>query len=112
MVQNMMAAHPKEFSVVGIKHALTLAESPDPDLRPQGAFSMRGHSVGGFGSVTTNKLIASFVGELFNIYVQAYPKYGSEKKGVAHDRIILPSRRNTSALTANSRMSSSFRSTT
>ena len=82
MVQNMMAAHPKEFSVVGIKHALTLAESPDPDLRPQGAFSMRGHSVGGFGSVTTNKLIASFVGELFNIYVQAYPKYGSEKKGL------------------------------
>jgi pyruvate-ferredoxin/flavodoxin oxidoreductase len=43
---------------------------------------MRGHSVGGFGSVTTNKLIASFVGELFNIYVQAYPKYGSEKKGL------------------------------
>src|ERR1041385_5381277 len=30
----------------------------------------------------TNKLIASFVGELFNIYVQAYPKYGSEKKGL------------------------------
>jgi pyruvate-ferredoxin/flavodoxin oxidoreductase len=82
MVQNMMAAHPKEFSVVGIKHALTLAESTDPDLRPQGAFSMRGHSVGGFGSVTTNKLIASFVGELFNLYVQAYPKYGSEKKGL------------------------------
>ena len=82
MVQNMLAAHPKEFSVVGIKHALTLAESEDPDLRPEGAFSMRGHSVGGFGSVTTNKLIASFVGELFNVHVQAYPKYGSEKKGL------------------------------
>jgi pyruvate-ferredoxin/flavodoxin oxidoreductase len=38
--------------------------------------------VGGFGSVTTNKLIASFVGELFNVNVQAYPKYGSEKKGL------------------------------
>jgi pyruvate-ferredoxin/flavodoxin oxidoreductase len=82
MVQNMQANHPKEFSVVGIKHALTLAESADPDLRPEGAFSMRGHSVGGFGSVTTNKLIASFVGELFNLHVQAYPKYGSEKKGL------------------------------
>ena len=43
---------------------------------------MRGHSVGGFGSVTTNKVIASFVGELFNLHVQAYPKYGSEKKGL------------------------------
>jgi pyruvate-ferredoxin/flavodoxin oxidoreductase len=82
MVQNMQAAHPKEFSVVGIKHSLTLAESEDPDLRPEGAFSMRGHSVGGFGSVTTNKLIASFVGELFDVHVQAYPKYGSEKKGL------------------------------
>ena len=34
----------------------------DPDLRPNGAFSMRGHSVGGFGSVTTNKVIAIDLG--------------------------------------------------
>jgi pyruvate-ferredoxin/flavodoxin oxidoreductase len=82
MTKNMLAEQPREFSVVGIKHALTLPETEDPDLRPEGAFSMRGHSVGGFGSVTTNKLIASFVGELFNLHVQAYPKYGSEKKGL------------------------------
>jgi pyruvate-ferredoxin/flavodoxin oxidoreductase len=82
IVKNMLAENPREYFTVGIKHALTLTESEDPDLRPAGAFSMRGHSVGGFGSVTTNKLIASFVGELFNLYVQAYPKYGSEKKGL------------------------------
>jgi pyruvate-ferredoxin/flavodoxin oxidoreductase len=82
LTNNMLAEQPREFSVVGIKHELTLPEAEDPDLRPEGAFSMRGHSVGGFGSVTTNKLIASFVGELFNLYVQAYPKYGSEKKGL------------------------------
>lgn len=82
IVKNMLAEAPREFSVVGIKHPLALPESEDPDLRPEGAFSMRGHSVGGFGSVTTNKLIASFVGELFNLHVQAYPKYGSEKKGL------------------------------
>ena len=82
LVRNMQSAQPREFSVVGVKHALALPEGEDPDLRPEGAFSMRGHSVGGFGSVTTNKLIASFVGELFGIYVQAYPKYGSEKKGL------------------------------
>jgi pyruvate-ferredoxin/flavodoxin oxidoreductase len=82
MVKNMLAEKPREYFTVGIKHALTLTESEDPDLRPAGAFSMRGHSVGGFGSVTTNKLIASFVGELFNLHVQAYPKYGSEKKGL------------------------------
>jgi pyruvate-ferredoxin/flavodoxin oxidoreductase len=82
IVKNMLADQPREYTVIGIKHALALSDGEDPDLRPQGAFSMRGHSVGGFGSVTTNKLIASFVGELFNIYVQAYPKYGSEKKGL------------------------------
>ena len=82
MVKNMLAEKPREYFTVGIKHALTLTEGEDPDLRPEGAFSMRGHSVGGFGSVTTNKLIASFVGELFNLHVQAYPKYGSEKKGL------------------------------
>jgi len=82
IVKNMLAEQPREYFTVGIKHALSLPEGEAPDLRPEGAFSMRGHSVGGFGSVTTNKLIASFVGELFNLYVQAYPKYGSEKKGL------------------------------
>ena len=54
----------------------------DPDLRPTGGFSMRGHSVGGFGSVTTNKVIATIAGNVFGKDVQAYPKYGSEKKGL------------------------------
>jgi pyruvate-ferredoxin/flavodoxin oxidoreductase len=82
VIRNMAAEKPREYSVIGIKHSLALVDGEDPDLRPEGAFSMRGHSVGGFGSVTTNKLIASFVGELFNVNVQAYPKYGSEKKGL------------------------------
>lgn len=43
---------------------------------------MRGHSVGGFGSVTTNKVIATIGGSVFGKDVQAYPKYGSEKKGL------------------------------
>ncbi len=43
---------------------------------------MRGHSVGGFGSVTTNKVIATIAGNIFGKDVQAYPKYGSEKKGL------------------------------
>jgi len=51
-------------------------------VRPKGAFSMRGHSVGGYGSVTTNKVIATIVGDLFGLNVQAYPMYGSEKKGL------------------------------
>jgi pyruvate-ferredoxin/flavodoxin oxidoreductase len=32
--------------------------------------------------VTTNKLVATLCGELFGLQVQAYPRYGSEKKGL------------------------------
>jgi pyruvate-ferredoxin/flavodoxin oxidoreductase len=67
--------------VLGIRHALALTATPI-DLRPPGAYSLRGHSIGGFGSVTTNKLVAMLVGELFDKQVQAYPRYGSEKKGL------------------------------
>lgn len=70
------------YFVLGIKHDMALVPSEDPDVRPAGTFSMRGHSVGGFGSVTTNKVIATIVGDLFGLKVQAYPKYGSEKKGL------------------------------
>ena len=68
--------------VLGIRHELALPPTEDPDVRPRGAFSMRGHSVGGFGSVTKNRVIATILGDLFKLHVQAYPLYGSEKKGL------------------------------
>jgi pyruvate-ferredoxin/flavodoxin oxidoreductase len=71
----------RPYRVVGIRHPLALERVP-VDLRPTGAYSLRGHSIGGFGSVTTNKLVATLVGELFGLRVQAYPRYGSEKKGL------------------------------
>lgn len=77
-----MANDSQDFFSVGIKHSTALEVKEDPDLRPLGAFSMRGHSVGGFGSVTTNKVIATIGGQVFGKDVQAYPKYGSEKKGL------------------------------
>lgn len=72
----------RPYVTLGIKHGTALDIAADPDVRPVGAFSMRGHSVGGYGSVTTNKVIATIVGEVFGLNVQAYPKYGSEKKGL------------------------------
>ena len=86
LVQNMRHAvegngH-KEYCTVGIKHETAIEPPIDPDVRPAGAYSMRGHSVGGYGSVTTNKVIASLMGDLFGLHVQAYPKYGSSKKGL------------------------------
>jgi pyruvate-ferredoxin/flavodoxin oxidoreductase len=71
-----------DYFCVGIDHKTALKRVDDPDLRPTGGFSMRGHSVGGFGSVTTNKVIATIAGNVFGKDVQAYPKYGSEKKGL------------------------------
>lgn len=72
----------REFFCIGIDHALTLPREGEPDLRPPNAFSVRGHSIGGYGSVTTNKVIATIAGQVFGKDVQAYPKYGSEKKGL------------------------------
>ena len=72
----------KDYFTLGIKHPLALERTRDPDVRAPGSFSMRGHSVGGYGSVTTNKIIATIVADLFDMKVQAYPKYGSEKKGL------------------------------
>ena len=79
--ENMINDGP-DFFTIGIDHPLNLETAHDPDLRPSGGFSMRGHSVGGFGSVTTNKVIATIAGQVFGKDVQAYPKYGSEKKGL------------------------------
>ena len=68
-------------AVLGVTHPDALP--PDPlELRPAGAYSLRGHSIGGFGSVTTNRLVATVVADLFDRHVQAYPRYGSEKKGL------------------------------
>ena len=80
-VANMLRRGARSF-VLGVPHPLTLAREVDPDVRPAGAFSMRGHSVGGFGSVATNRIIATVLGDLFHLRVQAYPLYGSEKKGL------------------------------
>jgi pyruvate-ferredoxin/flavodoxin oxidoreductase len=71
----------RRYFVLGIRHPLAIPRAP-VEIRPAGAYSLRGHSIGGFGSVTTNKLLATLVGELFDRYVQAYPRYGSEKKGL------------------------------
>ncbi len=78
-----MAKTGRRSFVLGIPHVDALPRTEDPDVRPPGAFSMRGHSVGGFGSVATNRVIATLLGDLpFDLWVQAYPLYGSEKKGL------------------------------
>jgi pyruvate-ferredoxin/flavodoxin oxidoreductase len=81
VAKNLYERGKRDF-VLGVEHEIALPLELDPDVRPPGAFSMRGYSVGGFGSVATNKVIATVTSNLFDLHVQAYPFYGSEKKGL------------------------------
>jgi len=68
---------------IGIRHEDALNwEGEELDLRGEGYYAMRGYSIGGYGSITTNRIIAAVCSELFGLSVQAYPKYGAEKKGM------------------------------
>jgi pyruvate-ferredoxin/flavodoxin oxidoreductase len=82
VVWNMERQDGKRFFALGVPHELNLPRGRPLDLRPAGSFAMRGHSVGGLGAVTTNKVIATVAADLFGKNVQAYSKYTSEKKGL------------------------------
>jgi pyruvate-ferredoxin/flavodoxin oxidoreductase len=58
-----------------------LRSAGDLNLLPKDAISLRIHSVGGWGAITTGKNLAASAFELFGLRVKANPKYGSEKKG-------------------------------
>jgi len=61
--------------------ALSVHGSENPDLMPKGAITVRIHSVGGWGAITTGKNLAVTLFDLLGYEVRANPKYGSEKKG-------------------------------
>lgn len=64
--------HVKELSVRG---------SENPNLMPKDAITVRFHSVGGWGAITTGKNLAMTLYDLLGYDIKANPKYGSEKKG-------------------------------
>jgi pyruvate-ferredoxin/flavodoxin oxidoreductase len=72
--QQLMEAYPrvKELAVKG---------STNPNLLPNGAVTVRMHSVGGWGAITTGKNLAITLYDLLGYDIKANPKYGSEKKG-------------------------------
>jgi len=73
-LQKLLEAYPDigDMSVRG---------SENPDLLPEGAITVRMHSVGGWGAITTGKNLAMTLYELLGYEIKANPKYGSEKKG-------------------------------
>lgn len=72
--QQILEGYPKikELQVKG---------SENPDLLPKGAITVRMHSVGGWGAITTGKNLAITLFDLLGYHIKANPKYGSEKKG-------------------------------
>lgn len=72
--ESMQAAYPRlrELSVRG---------SENPNLMPAGAITVRMHSIGGWGAITTGKNLAMTLFDLLGYDIKANPKYGSEKKG-------------------------------
>ncbi len=60
---------------------LSVRGTENPNLLPKGAITVRMHSVGGWGAITTGKNLAVTLFELLGYDIKANPKYGSEKKG-------------------------------
>lgn len=60
---------------------LAVRGSENPNLLPKEAVTVRMHSVGGWGAITTGKNLAMTLFELLGWDIKANPKYGSEKKG-------------------------------
>lgn len=60
---------------------LALRGSENPNLMPADSITVRMHSVGGWGAITTGKNLAMTLFDLLGYHIKANPKYGSEKKG-------------------------------
>jgi len=60
---------------------LAVKGSENPNLMPEGSITVRFHSVGGWGAITTGKNLAMTLFDLLGYHIKANPKYGSEKKG-------------------------------
>ena len=79
------------YFVLGVDHPYEVISKDTPSLLPDGAIAARFHSIGGWGMITTGKNLGEIVGEFGQmlkedsgedrLFVNANPKYGSEKKG-------------------------------
>ena len=91
---------------------LSVRGSENPNLMPESSITVRFHSVGGWGAITTGKNLGEIIGEFGDyiakrdnatdefgevkevLHVSANPKYGSEKKGAptAYFLVVAPER--------------------
>ncbi len=93
------ASDGETYFVLGVDHPYAVISKDTPSLLPEGAIAARFHSIGGWGMITTGKNLGGIIGDFGQwlseergqldsdgnlepvLYVNANPKYGSEKKG-------------------------------
>ena len=72
--EKLKAAYP-ETVLMGLE------TEANPVLLPKSAFRVRFHSVGGYGTMATGKLLTDILAGVLDLHSKAAPKYGSEKSG-------------------------------
>ena len=72
--QRLRAAYPET-------ELMALRTEPNPVLLPPGAMRIRFHSVGGYGTIATGKLLTDILAGLLGMHSKSAPKFGSEKSG-------------------------------
>ncbi len=60
---------------------MALETEPNPRLLPDAGFRVRFHSVGGYGTIASGKLLTDILAGVLNMHSKSAPKYGSEKSG-------------------------------
>jgi pyruvate-ferredoxin/flavodoxin oxidoreductase len=60
---------------------MALETGENPSLLPPDAFRIRFHSVGGYGTIATGKLLTDILAGVLGMHSKSAPKYGSEKSG-------------------------------
>ncbi len=77
----MRAAYP-------LTEQMALHIGENPKLLPDEALRIRFHSVGGYGTIATGKLLTDILAGVLGMYSKSAPKYGSEKSGAATNYYI------------------------
>ena len=68
--------------------AMALTTEENPSLLPEGSLRLRFHSVGGYGTVATGKLLTDILSGALDLHSKSAPKYGSEKSGASTNYYI------------------------
>ncbi|HEY3545158.1 MAG TPA: 2-oxoacid:acceptor oxidoreductase family protein, partial [Propionicimonas sp.] len=79
--EKLRAAYPET-------EAMALVTEKNPQVLPAGALRIRFHSVGGYGTVATGKLLTDLLSSLMGMHSKSAPKYGSEKSGASTNYYI------------------------